>query len=92
MLFPVNKEDAVALFNLVNLLHEQTSVIITTNKVPTEWAALNDEVLAAALLDRLLYHCEVIKLTGNSYRMENRLTIFKDVNNERTKKAVNEQG
>ena len=43
----------------------------------TEWVqALDDEVLATALLDRLLFHCEVIKLKGSSYRMENRKTIF----------------
>ena len=46
-------------------------------KTPTEWAKdMNDEVLTTALMDRLLYHCEVIKLDGNSYRMENRKTIF----------------
>ena len=33
---------------------------------------LQDEVLAAALLDLLLYRCDVVKLTGTSYRMENR--------------------
>ncbi len=60
-----------------NTLHEKTSVIITTNKSPTEWAKdMNDEVLTTALLDRLLYHCEVIKLDGNCYRMANRKTIF----------------
>lgn len=64
--------------DFINTLHEKTSVIITTNKSPTEWAKdMNDEVLTTALLDRLLYHCEVIKLDGNSYRMENRKTIFK---------------
>lgn len=79
MLFPVKKEDAVGFFNLINTLHEKTSVIITTNKAPTEWAqTLDDEVLATALLDRLLYRCEVVKLTGNSYRMENRKTIFEN--------------
>ncbi|MDB0790848.1 ATP-binding protein, partial [Phocaeicola vulgatus] len=31
----------------------------------------------SALLDRLLYRCEVIKFTGSSYRLENRQTIFK---------------
>jgi DNA replication protein DnaC len=45
--------------------------------MPTDWATmLNDEVLATALLDRLLYHCEIINLSGKSYRMENRKTIF----------------
>lgn len=77
MLFPVKKEDATGFFNLINTLHEKTSIIITTNKAPTEWAqTLDDEVLATALLDRLLYRCEVIKLTGTSYRLENRKTIF----------------
>ena len=79
MLFPVKKEDATGFFNLINTLHEKTSIIITTNKAPTEWAqTLNDEVLATALLDRLLYRCEVVKLTGSSYRLENRKTIFKE--------------
>lgn len=78
MLFPVKKHEAVAFFNLVNHLHEQASLIITTNKSPKQWAeALEDEVLATALLDRVLYHCEVIKLEGNSYRMENRKDILK---------------
>lgn len=77
MLFPIKKRQAVEFFNLINQLHEKCSIIITTNKAPKQWAeALEDEVLATALLDRLLYHCEVIKLDGNSYRMENRKTIF----------------
>lgn len=78
MLLPVKKHEAVAFFNMVNHLHEQCSIIITTNKSPKQWAeALEDEVLATALLDRLLYHCEVVKLEGNSYRMENRKEILK---------------
>ena len=82
MLFPVKKEDAVGFFNLINQLHEKTSIIITTNKAPTEWAETpDDKVLTTALLDRLLYRCEVIKLTGTSYRLENRKTIFKTTNN-----------
>ncbi len=77
MLFPIKKHEAVAFFNLINHLHEQTSVIITTNKSPQQWAEmLDDEVLATALLDRLLFKCEVVKLEGKSYRMENRKTIF----------------
>jgi DNA replication protein DnaC len=78
MLLPVKKHEAVAFFNLINHLHEKCSIIITTNKSPKQWAeSLEDEVLATALLDRILYHCEVIKLEGNSYRMENRKEILK---------------
>ena len=77
MLFPIKKHEAVAFFNLINQLHEKSSVIITTNKSPKQWAeTLEDEVLASALLDRLLYRCEVVKLEGKSFRMENRKTIF----------------
>ena len=77
MLFPVEKNQAVALFNFINHLYEHTSFIITTSKMPADWAKiLDDEVLATALLDRLLYRCEIINLTGKSYRMKNRKTFF----------------
>ena len=83
MLLPVKKEDAAGFFNLINILHGNTSIIITTNKAPTDWVqTLDDEVLATALLDRLLYHCEVVKLKGTSYRMENRKTIFNNQEGE----------
>jgi DNA replication protein DnaC len=79
MLFPVERKDAVGLFNFINQIYEKTSFIITTNKKPAEWAQmLGDEVLATALLDRLLFQCEVINLSGKSYRLQNRKTIFKD--------------
>ena len=77
MLFPIDKPTAVNLFNFINQLFEKTAFIITTNKSPKEWSQmLNDQVLATALLDRLLYRCEVINLFGKSYRMKNRKTIF----------------
>lgn len=77
MMFPVSKQDAVAFFNLVNDLQDKTSLVITTNKSPKEWAdVLDDAVLTTALLDRLLHRCEIIKLSGESYRMKNRKTIF----------------
>ena len=78
----MKKEDAAGFFNLINTLHEKASLIITTNKAPTEWAkTLDDEVLASAILDRLLYHCEVIKLAGQSDRMGNRKSIFEEGKN-----------
>lgn len=77
MMFPLEKGTAVSLFNFINKLYENTSFIITTNKAPKQWAQmLDDEVLASALLDRLLFKCEVINLSGMGYRMKNRKTIF----------------
>ena len=77
MMFPVEKKLANELFHLINHLHEQASLIITTNKSPKQWAeVLQDEVLTTALLDRILYKCEAINLHGKSYRMKNRKSIF----------------
>jgi DNA replication protein DnaC len=81
MLFPMEKNMALALFNFMNQVYENTSFIITTNKMATDWARmLDDEVLATALLDRLLFRCEVINLSGKSYRLKNRKTFFDNEN------------
>ena len=63
-------------------LHERSSFIVTTNKSPEEWVKmLDDEVIATALLDRILYRCQVVRLSGKSFRLLNRKTIFeKEIN------------
>lgn len=77
MMFALEKKQAVQLFNFINHLHERASFIVTTNKSPQEWVKmLDDEVIATALLDRILYRCEVVRLSGKSYRLEHRRTIF----------------
>lgn len=77
MVFPVTQNDAVEFFNLINEMHNNASLIITTNKSPKEWAdILKDEVLTTALLDRILHRCEIVKLSGESFRMKNRKSIF----------------
>ena len=77
MLFALEKKQAVHLFNFINHLHERASLIVTTNKSPEQWVEmLDDEVIATALLDRILYRCEVVRLKGPSYRLQNRKTIF----------------
>lgn len=80
MMFPVERKQAVGLFNLIDYLHQRASIIVTTNKSPDEWAkVLDDEVLATAILDRILFKCEIVKLSGKSFRLQNRKTIFADV-------------
>jgi len=77
MMFALEKKQAVQLFNFINHLHERASFIVTTNKSPEEWVKmLDDEVIATALLDRILYRCEVVRLSGKSYRLQNRKSIF----------------
>jgi DNA replication protein DnaC len=61
------------LFDLVTARYEQAPTILTSNRSFAEWGVLlGDEVLATALLDRLLHHAEVIAIAGRSYRMKDR--------------------
>lgn len=77
MTLPLGREDGNQFFVFINQIYETTSLIITTNKSPAEWArSVNDETLATALLDRLLFKCQLIQLHGKGYRMQNRQTIF----------------
>lgn len=81
MMIAIARQDANVFFHFINAVHERTSFIITTNKSPKEWAeTIGDEVITTALLDRLLYRCEIIKLSGESYRMKHRKTIFGKIN------------
>lgn len=62
-----------AFFHFINEIYEKASIVITTNKSPKQWVdKLGDEILTAAVLDRILYHAEIIKLSGQSQRKINR--------------------
>jgi DNA replication protein DnaC len=77
MTLPLGRDDGNRFFVFINQIYETTSFIITTNKSPAEWAkSVDDETLATALLDRMLYKCQLIQLQGKSFRMQNRQTIF----------------
>jgi DNA replication protein DnaC len=61
-------------FEVVTARYEKGPIILTSNRSFAEWGALlGDEVLATALLDRLLHHAEVLTINGRSYRMKDRL-------------------
>jgi DNA replication protein DnaC len=68
-------EQARHFFELVTARYEHGSIILTSNTSFAQWGSLlGDEVLATALLDRLLHHAEVIPINGRSYRMRERQT------------------
>jgi DNA replication protein DnaC len=70
---PLDRAEANMVFQLVSRRYERGSIIITSNKSFAEWGGvLGDDVLAAAILDRLLHHCEVISINGPSYRLKDR--------------------
>ena len=67
---PVTQDGAVLFFQLINARHERASTVLTSNKGFEEWGSvLGDEVMAAALIDRLLHHCHLVNIRGNSYRL-----------------------
>jgi DNA replication protein DnaC len=70
----LTSQQANQLFDLVRDRYEHGSTILTSNTSFAEWGKLmNNEVLATALLDRLLHHAEVITINGKSYRMKDRM-------------------
>ncbi|MGO9341002.1 MAG: IS21-like element helper ATPase IstB [Acidimicrobiales bacterium] len=71
--------DANRFFQLINRRYTHSAMIITSNKKVSEWATLlGDEILAAAILDRLLHDAEVLTINGPSYRLRGRTDILKD--------------
>jgi len=68
---PMSREDASLFFRLLNRRYEKASLIITSNKSFTDWGEIfGDQVLATAILDRLLHHSTVINIKGESYRLK----------------------
>lgn len=71
---PLERAEANLVFQVISKRYEKGSIILTSNKTFGEWGQVfGDEVLATAILDRLLHHCEVVSINGNSYRLRNRL-------------------
>jgi DNA replication protein DnaC len=70
---PFEPEAANLFFQLVSARYERASLIVTSNKPFGRWGEVfGDDVVAAAMIDRLVHHAEVINLKGDSYRLKDR--------------------
>ncbi len=68
---PFEKRSAHLFFQLIARRYEKASTFITTNQVVTQWGTVfGDDVLAAAILDRLLHHSFTLTIQGESYRLK----------------------
>lgn len=68
--FPQNGSDDF--FEIIRSRYETGSLIITTNRNFEDWGQLfGDNVMASAIIDRIIHHAVLIKLTGESYRVRN---------------------
>lgn len=67
---PFEPAAAHLLFQLVSRRYERGSILITSNRVVSDWGTvLGDHVVATAILDRLLHHSHVLTIRGDSYRL-----------------------
>lgn len=71
---PLSRAEANMVFQLVTRRYERGSIVVTSNKAFSEWGQVfSDDVLASAILDRLLHHSTVISINGPSYRLKDHL-------------------
>ncbi len=68
---PFDPEAANLMFMLVSRRYERASLIVTSNKPFSAWGEIfGDDATAAAMIDRLVHHAELISLKGDSYRLK----------------------
>ena len=68
---PLDRHEANLFFRLISARYERGSIVLTSNKHVRDWPEIfaGDEVLATAILDRLLHHVHVVHIDGRSYRL-----------------------
>ena len=70
---PFDPAAANLIFQLVSARYERASMIVTSNKPFSAWGEIfGDEVVAAAMIDRLVHHAEILSLKGDSYRLRDK--------------------
>lgn len=68
---PMSREEASLFFRLVTRRYEKASTILTSNKSYSDWGEIfGDQVIATAILDRLLHHATTVNIKGESYRLK----------------------
>lgn len=77
---PITHTGAVLFFQLMSRRYEKASTVLTSNKDFEQWGeVLGDDVMAAALIDRVLHHCHLVNIRGNSYRMREHTALHQSL-------------
>ena len=70
---PFDPEAANLMFSLVSSRYERASLIVTSTKPFSAWGEIfGDDIVAAAMIDRLVHHAEILSLKGDSYRLRDK--------------------
>ncbi|WP_197466766.1 ATP-binding protein, partial [Tsukamurella pseudospumae] len=74
---PFDPDAANLFFQLVSTRYEQGSIMVTSNLPFGRWGeTFSDDIVAAAMIDRLVHHAEVLTLSGDSYRTRSRRELL----------------
>ncbi len=74
---PISRTGAMLFFQMMARRYERTSTVMTSNKGFEEWGSVfGDEVMAGALIDRVLHHCHIVSIRGNSYRVRHHRELW----------------
>lgn len=74
---PISRTGAMLFFQLMSRRYETGATVLTSNKGFDEWGEVfGDEVMAGALIDRLVHHCHIVNIRGNSYRMRQHADLY----------------
>ena len=75
---PITREQANLLFQLISMRYEKGAIILTSNYNFDEWGKVfEDNIVASAIIDRLVHHASIFYITGSSYRLKNKLKKIK---------------
>lgn len=78
---PMDIQGANLFFQLITKRYEKNSTIFTSNKAFSSWnEVFSDITIASAILDRILHHCQVVSIKGDSYRLKERKEMMRSKN------------
>lgn len=74
---PISRTGAMLFFQLLARRYEHASTVLTSNKGFEDWGdVFGDDIMAAALIDRLVPHCHIVTIRGNRYRMRQHTELW----------------
>lgn len=83
---PIEKEYSNLFFQLIASRYERRSTILTTNQPLSKWGEVfGDPTIATAIIDRLVHHASIIKITGRSYRIKDKIVAEEGESSERSR-------
>jgi DNA replication protein DnaC len=73
---PITRTGAMLFFQLMTRRYERAATVLTSNKGFEEWVDILGDDVIAALIDRLVHHCHLVTIRGNSYRMRQHTELW----------------